>query len=270
MVMRLRVLWLLLITTLTTTLTTTLATTLNAAELKLYSTIEPPQQMESGGQLTGIGIDVVEAIQARLGRQQEVTIYPWARALAIARKNSNSAIFLGGMNEDRRQDLIAVGPVMKKRYILYRRANSPLRVDGLDAARRVGLIATMHDDIRQRFLLREGFENLKSTTDHIEGLRLLLNGRVDLWANSDWELGSNASRAGITEDALEVALELYRADNHILINRHSDPELIARWRSALRTLKEDGTMQAIASKWGERLGLALRFDREADAIMIGD
>ncbi len=238
------------------------------AELILYSTIEPPQQMMEKGELTGIGVDVVRSIHNELKCPEKIKVYPWARSMSLAKKHPNSGIFLGAMTPDRAPFLEKVGPILQKRYWLYTRTDTPIEIHNLEDAKKVKSIASMHDDVRIRFLQNKGFQNLRPTADHTEGLQLLLMGRVTLWTNSDWEIGSNLRTLDVNPEKIKPAFEMFRTFNHILINNKSDPELIERWRKALKRLKDNGTMDRIARKWGEKLGLDLYFDKQSDAIGI--
>lgn len=239
-----------------------------SAEIKLYSTIEPPQQMMEEGKLTGLGIDVVGAIQKEVGSTHKVKIMNWARSMAMAKKFPNSGIFLGAMTEDRKPHLLGIGPVLSKRYILYARADSDIVLHSLDEAKSIKSIAVMHDDVRDRFLRKNGFNNTSPTVDHAEGLRQLMNGRVDLWVNSDWEVDTNLHEAGITKDQIKPVLVIFEGTNYVLINKNSAPELIEQWRQAMRKIKDNGRMQTIADKWRLKLGMDLHFDPEVDAIAI--
>lgn len=239
-----------------------------SANLELYSTIEPPQQFEEKGKLTGLGIDTVDAIQKEIGSNAPVHIFPWARSMAIAKKNKNTAIFLGGISRDRQPYFIAIGPVLKKRYILYGKSTFNTPVSTLEDAMKVNSIASMYDDVRIRFMESRGFTNLKPTTDHIEGLKLLINERVLLWSSSDWEVGANLELTGITPKEIKPVLTLYESGTNILINNKSDPKLIQKWQDALRKIKDNGTLQKIAKKWSAKLGLNLYFDKQSDAIVI--
>lgn len=238
------------------------------ADVTLYSTIEPPQQMKDNGTLTGIGVDVVRAIQKELGIDADIHIYPWARSLALAKKNKDSVAFLAAMTEERSLSFVAVGPVLRKQYLLYASLDYSGDINSLNDAATVKSIACMRDDVRTRFLIDKGFRNLEYTASHTEGLQLLLMNRVTLWTSSDWELESNLRELDIKKEQIKPVLVMYQGFNNILINKKSDPKMIDDWKKALRKIKDDGRMEEIAQKWGKKLGLDLFFDKQYDAIGI--
>src|SRR5690606_16340890 len=73
-----------------------------------------------------------------------------------------------------------VGPVGKSRSILFARAGSGIRLDSLDDARKLPVIATTTDWFTEQLLQREGFGNLLSSRDPTESVRLLMSGEAQL------------------------------------------------------------------------------------------
>ena len=236
--------------------------------LNLITALEPPQQYLEDGKLQGIGIDVINAIQNEIGSSYKISHFPWARGMKNAKINKNSIMFLAAKTLDREPHFIFLGPILAKKYYLYKRSTDNLMIESLEAARNVESIASVQSDVRTKYLINQKFSNIHLLGNHQQGLLMLTRGRVDLWASSDWELSSQLKAADIPFSQVIPAYELFKKYNYIIINNQTNPKTISNWKKALRKIKDDGTMDNIAAKWSKKLNLNLHFSKKSDAIEI--
>ncbi|WP_157619373.1 substrate-binding periplasmic protein [Psychromonas aquimarina] len=237
-------------------------------KLNLVTALEPPQQYLEDGRLQGIGIDVINAIQKEVGSSYKISYFPWARAMRDAKTTKNTVMFLAAKSPDREPYFNFIGPILSKKYYLYKRSNSSLEIQSLEAARNVKSITSMRSDVRTSYLISRGFNNIQVLVTHKQGLLMLIKGRADLWTNSDWELPSQLKAANIQSSQLTPVYELFKKFNYIIVNNQTDPNIISNWKKALRKIKDDGTMEIIAAKWSEKLNMNLHFNTKSDAIEI--
>ncbi|MCP3926417.1 MAG: transporter substrate-binding domain-containing protein [Desulfobacterales bacterium] len=66
---------------------------INATEIKIYTNDSIPTNYKENGKLIGTTVDIVEEIQKYLKKDVKIEVYPWARAYALSKKESNIVIF---------------------------------------------------------------------------------------------------------------------------------------------------------------------------------
>jgi len=238
------------------------------AELKIYTNEEPPQQFTQNGILTGIGTDIIQEIQKRLGTNETINVYPWTRAIAITKKHKNTILYLAEKTEDRIPFYHFIGPILQKKYILYGKSDLNIKIDSLKKAKNIGKISCVLDDVREVFLRKKAFKELIYGEDQEKALNLMLNNRSTLWASSDWENKIQMKKQNKDENLIKPIYLLFQNKNYIAINKKTNPQIIKKWKNTLKEIKQDGTMDKIAQKWGKILGLKLQFMKKYDAIGI--
>lgn len=101
---------------------------LYADDVFLMSEEFPPYQFYKGeGEqrtLTGISIEIVQAIQKKLGHQQAIRIYPWSRSLKLLKKRKNSALFSTARTPGREDQFQWVGPLSKLEIVFFKKRGS--------------------------------------------------------------------------------------------------------------------------------------------------
>jgi polar amino acid transport system substrate-binding protein len=131
----------------------------------------------------------------------------------------------------------------------YARRDDPRRIDSLDAARRVGAIATYKDDYAEQTLKSLGFTNLDSSNSPESNVRKLVSGRVDLLFFHSVVIPVVARQAGIDPQAIRAVHTYKKNYFYIAISKATAPEVAAKWQAALDAMKADGTFWWLARKW---------------------
>ncbi len=237
-------------------------------DLKIITNEEPPQNYTENGQITGIGTDIVKEIQKRVQDRSQIEVYPWARAVAISKRNPNTILFLAGKTKDREPYYTFIGPILAKNYKLYGKANKNYNIDNIEDAKNIEKISCVMDDVREIFMREKGFFNLIYAEDHLKALQIVLAGKSDLWASSDWESSIQMKSINQAPKKIQAYYTLYKNFNYIAINKKTDPKIIQNWQNAFHEIKQDGTMTKIAKKWSKKLGLNLQYNKTTQAIEI--
>lgn len=224
---------------------------------KVYTEISGKSAFYDKGELTGAGVEIVSEIMRRVGNGREVVVMPWARAYDFLLKEPNVVLFSTTRTEERDAKFHWVGPFFRFQWVLLVRKGSGIVINSLDDARQVKLIGTYIDDVRERFLLSQGFTNLESTTDNILNFRKLLHGRLDLVFSTASGAIDTARLAGIDPAEFEVAYVVREMDLYAAISDGSDPQQVKEWQAAFEAMKADGTFRTIHRKWYPGLELPL-------------
>jgi polar amino acid transport system substrate-binding protein len=213
----------------------------------------PPYNMTEQGQLTGMSTEVVRAVLKEVGVQANIQSMPWARAYDIALNSENVLIYSIARTRQREKSFKWVGIVAPMRWYLYSLPQRNIQLRQLDDARRYQ-IATVQQDAGEQHLLARGFaigKNLQSSNKYAHNYEKLTLGRVDLWIANELNARYLARRAGgevpvpvlslpdlANDDGLSMAFSLQTSD-----------AMVERFRQGLKTIRDNGTYDAIARRW---------------------
>ena len=224
-----------------------------SAELTILTENLPPLNYVENGVLVGPSVEIVKAIQKRVGSQEQIQVYPWARAYKMALEDENVILF--GMTHTKvRQDKFKwVGPLATKRDILVAKKGSGIKIKDLEDAKKVKRIGTLRDDTRGRLLKRHGFTNLEPVSDEQLNAKKLALGRIDLWAYKIPGLRTVCDLAGVDYTKFEEAYHLREIDLMIAFSKNTSDSIVQKWRDAFNEMLADGTILKIRKKWNMKL-----------------
>ncbi len=222
----------------------------DAEKIRIMTIIEPPTNfLDEGGNLTGITVDFVRAIQKHLGNTDEIELMPWKRAYGLALEETNIILFTAGRYEERENLFNWMAQVTKRDYALFAKADSNIQINSLEDAKKVGAIGVMRGAIREQMLLEEGFTNLESVTEHTQNIEKLMLGRIDLMTSSSLEIANTAKEAGLSYADVKSVYVFKTIDSYIMMSKETPAETVEKWQKAAQELKDDGTYEQISEKW---------------------
>ena len=134
-----------------------------------------------------------------------------------------------------------VGPLYHQTWGFYARRDSAITINSLDQAKSVARIGTYYKDAKEQYLLANNFRNLVSTNKNLSNIRHLMDGTIDLWVSSDFNMPYLAQQAGVDPDRLKLVFPFKRVQNYIAFSNKSPDALVALWQQTLDELKDDGS-----------------------------
>lgn len=219
------------------------------ASLRLLSEEFPPINFTEGGQPRGLSIDIVQAIQKRLGQALPIEFMPWARAFREAQDGPPAALFSMARIPEREKLFQWVGPIVSFQSTFYAKAGSGIRLASLAEARRATKVLVVRDWYTLTQLQSAGFRNLQLISDPIQGVRMLAAGRAPLFAAEKLSMPETLARAGVARQALEEVFSFASSEGYIAFSRSTPMGTVHAWQTQLNELKRDGTFQAIYKRW---------------------
>ncbi len=220
-----------------------------APPLAIYTENSPPGNFLENGVLKGFAVDIVREIQRRLNHSGVIFVVPWARGYHLALTRPNTALFSTTRLPQREKHFKWVGPLYRQQWKFYgRRGHAPV-VDSIEAAKKVKRIGTYRNDAKEQFLQGLGFGNLVRANKNISNVRHLMDGRIDLWASSDFNASFIARQAGVDPQQIEPVYDFRKVENYIAFSLQTPDDLVSAWQQALDQVKADGTCARIAAKW---------------------
>ncbi len=233
----------------------------HAIQLQILTCEEPPMNFKKGEEVTGIITDVVKKISERTGMEGTIKLQPWARVYKKGLNEPNVVLFTAARTEQRENLFKWVGPVINKRWGLFANRESSLKINSLDDAKKVGKIGVMRGDARETLLRTKGFNNLHLLTNHIQAFKMLMSGRIDLFASAGIEISSLARNAGSNPSDVKIVWRLKEIQSYILISKKTSDATVRIWQEAFEEIKKDGTFAKIGKKWAKILKIPLTGER---------
>lgn len=221
-----------------------------AQSLSLYCEEDRPLQFyDSDGKLTGLTIEIVQEIQKRVGNNDPIQVVPWSRGLDKINNDANTLLFSMARTPERESLYQWIGPIMSNVYGLYAKADSSLKVNNLDDAKKIPSIGVYRGDIRDQTLTRLGFRNLDRASSNISSFKKLMMGRISVYTDSKLGVESLARASGYAISDVKFIFELFKSELYIAASRNTDPAVIKKWNAALENMKKDKTFLKIQQKY---------------------
>ncbi len=227
----------------------TVATGVRADSLTVITEEYPPFNFSSNGKATGAATEVVQEMMRRMGRQWPIKLMPWARGYQLLQTRPGVVLFSTTRTAERENRFHWVGPLYKLTNAFFAKKESDIALATLEDAKRVGAIATYHEDAREQRLEELGFTNLDSANSQLNNLKKLLNGRVDLWLTDLIGADEAAKKLGVPSDALKMVYPFEDFTLYIAISRETPAEVVSMWQQTLDGMKQDGSFFRISRRW---------------------
>ena len=220
-----------------------------SSELTILTENLPPLNYLENDVLVGPSVEIVKEIQRRVGSNEPIQVYPWARAYKIALEEKNVILFGMTYTKVREDKFKWVGPIATKRDILVAKKGSGIKINSLEDAKKVKRIGTLRDDTREHLLKSHGFTNLESVSDEQLNAKKLALGRIDLWAIKIPGLRTVCDLAGVDYTEFEEVYHLREIDLMIAFSKKTSDSILQKWRDAFNEMVADGTIARIHNKW---------------------
>ncbi|MGW8222783.1 MAG: substrate-binding periplasmic protein [Syntrophobacteria bacterium] len=224
-----------------------------SAELTILTENLPPLNYVDNGVLVGPSVDTVKEIQRRVGSQDEIKVYPWARAYKMALEEENVVLFGMTHTEVRHEQFKWIGPLATKRDILVAKKGSGIQINSLEDAKKVKRIGTLRDDTRERLLKSQGFTNLEPVSDEQMNAQKLVLGRIDLWTYKIPGLRTVCDLAGVDYKEMEEVYSLREINVDIAFSKKTSDAIVQKWKNAFNEMTADGTLMKIRKRWNNKL-----------------
>lgn len=216
--------------------------------LRIYTENSPPANYLDQGNLKGRSVEIVREILHRLKLPDNIQAVPWARGYTLALTESDAALFSTTRLPQREKLFKWVGPLYSQTWGFYAKRDSALKINSLAQAKTVSRIGTYYKDAKEQYLLANGFQNLVSTKKNLSNIRHLMDGSIDLWVSSDFNMPYLAKQAGLNPDQLKLVFPFKRVQNYIAFSIQSPDSLVNLWQQTLDELKQDGTYDRLCAK----------------------
>lgn len=224
--------------------------TASPQEMNILCEDGPPFQIvNADGTLSGLTVEVVQELQRRVGNTDIIQVVPWARGYEEILNEPNTILFSMARTKERNELFHWVGPISESLFGFYGRADSEIKINSLEDAKQVSSIGVYQNDVRDVFLTEAGFTNLDRSNDPVQNFRKLMEGRVELLAESNNAVYSNAQLTGYAPEDVELLYVFMKSQLYIAISKETDAAKVKEWQDAFQSMQEDGSFKAIYRKY---------------------
>ncbi len=226
------------------------AATAQAQQHLILATEEyPPYNMsDSQGRITGVATDIVRSLLDSVGIEYEMAVYPWARAIAMARTQVNTCVFSMSRTPEREELYRWIGPLVVNDWTLFARsgASKPTHLEELQNMR----IGSYQGDAIVSYLQTRGYLVEVAPNDDANP-RKLLAGRIDYWATGRLIGQYRLKQQGITN--IEPVLNFNRTEMYLACQKQLPDETVKLLNSQLQVLHQKGVIKSIYARFGYSL-----------------
>jgi polar amino acid transport system substrate-binding protein len=236
------------------------ATATNHSLLVVTEDWPPFSYLAAGGEVTGLNTEIVRSVLNQAGMQSTIQIFPWARAMMMARNRPNTVIFSMSRSKERENQFIWIGELMRRHDMFYRatgrRSISPTSIEEIKSHYSVCVVNKdiVEDDLkRQGFVLRK---NYIATGSFDDCMKLVQNGSVPLLVNSPLDLAWALKKHSEIHTTFEPVLALEPSGQeplYLATSLGTDPDTVKRLRTAFQGLQQSGQLDLLRHQFLERL-----------------
>lgn len=218
--------------------------------IQVYTEQYPPlTYLNNTGDITGFGTDVVKEIMKRNQSFYPINLSLWSNGYELALNNPNFCLFTMDRTELRENLFQWVGPIGSNITYIYVRAGSGIIINSVDEARALGSVGTVSSWFSDQYLRDLGFNNLVSGSDPALMTSKLMNGEVDAFVCTSITFPSILRSLGYQYNRVTPAFALMSSDFYIAFSKTTSSSIVSQWQMALDAAKQDGTYDAISTKW---------------------
>ena len=218
-----------------------------AVERLVLATEEyPPYNMsDARGQVVGIATDIVRALLEAAGYEHELAVYPWARAIAMARNQLNTCVFSMSRTPEREALYQWIGPLVYNDWTLFARSGTsrPTQMEELLNMR----IGSYQGDAIVTWLQTRGYQVDVAPSDDVNP-RKLLAGRIDFWATGRLIGQHRLQQLGLA--GIEPVLSFNRSEMYLACNRQLPEAQVRLLNTTLAGLDKRGVIKRIYASYG--------------------
>jgi polar amino acid transport system substrate-binding protein len=231
------------------TLLSTLFLAQPAKALTIYTEDWPPVSYLGHKQLEGMGVEMVQALQAKMGTQDAISLVPWVRGYKALLEEPNIMLFSVGRSAEREQLMYLLGPIAISHTVLYARKGQAQRLLALGDALYKQPVGAYRGSIFADTAKRKGFTSFDlAATPQITATKLM-GKRFELWVEGSIVVPAVLQQIGHHIDDIEPIMVLDSLELYLAFSRKTPLSTIRNWENALVWLKKEGAFQKIHKKW---------------------
>jgi polar amino acid transport system substrate-binding protein len=197
----------------------------------------PLSYMEDN-KLKGASVEIVQKMLKKLKIIVKIGIYPWARAYHNIQVKPRHILFSMGRTHKREKKFKWVGPIINTKVFFYKHADSNLKIDNLNDAKKVSTILVSRNFPEHMLLERKGFKNLYITTSPSKNFRMLAGKRGDLVPNIEFTTMPLLKKNNIDPQLIKkTKYVISHLSLYIAMSKDTPDSVVRQWQKVFEEVK---------------------------------
>lgn len=193
---------------------------------------------------------ILQRALALSGLEAQISVYPWARAMALAQSRPNTLLLSVARTPAREQQFIWIAKLSQTQQFLWHLGSATHTSEAsLQQIMRCCSICTIRKDVSEEALRQQDSEHsmrLVLTGSHHDCLRMLRSGSVAYMAGSPYRIQATLQQGGLPASTLHRATAIAPPRQLFLAASHGTPEATVRkLRHAMHQLQQSGEHERI-------------------------
>lgn len=222
-----------------------------ANDLKIVTEEYPPYNFSANNNtiIKGISSDTVLEMAKRANVSAKISIYPWARAINLAKTQKDTCLISVIRNEERENKFKWIGPIVSDHLALFAlENNSKIVIRSLEEAKKY-VIGTYNESATIPLLKKYEMKFEIASEDKLNP-RMLNSKRIDLWIGGSKAGPFIANKEGVRVKEIFTFDE--STDMYMACNKKISDEMVAKYNRILKDLTNDGTRKEIEKRYSQQ------------------
>jgi len=205
----------------------------------------PPVNFIENGVAKGVMIDMVQAISQAMGRHVTIELTDWEDAQVKVQEGEADGLIGMSVTEERKKLFDFTAPVAKNEFSLFIRSTDTniKDINNLDGL----TVAVTGGGLPRHFMEARPGIRLVQVDTYLDGLRRLIDGRVDVFAADRWVAAYAIQKNDIR--GVKIAGTPFASLPAAIALRKGNPQLVGEFDKAIAGLQHNGTIGRILDKW---------------------
>ncbi|WP_214170429.1 substrate-binding periplasmic protein [Geoanaerobacter pelophilus] len=205
----------------------------------------PPYEYSEDGVIKGAAVEIVREAFKLMGHEVIIEILPFARSIEMLKNGDADGIFTFFRTPERESfAFFSQEAVVQQRISLWVRKDSKITFDGnLTSLKdyRFGVVRKTSYGERFDGAVKKGTLKIAESYTIEEAIKLLVNGRVDIWVSNHDGAVFELKKIGQSKEVKELLPSLQNIPAYVGFSRKRNLEGLRNdFDAALRTLKKSG------------------------------
>lgn len=228
----------------------------NAEKVIMMTETYPPYNMVIEGELTGISVELLDAMLSQMGAEQsksDIKLLPWARGYKLLKKKKNHLLFSTYRTPERENEFKWVGPIITVSTDLIALKKKKIIIENLEDVKQykiagiidwAGIATLVSLGVSKKSIKEYGGKD--ATKQAFEAMD---SNTIDLFIYSIGSIKSDPYLKAFSAKNYESVYTISNLDLYYAFNKATDDKVIKKFQDALHNIKASGLYQSIIEKY---------------------
>lgn len=185
-------------------------------------------------------VELVREMMDAVGHPRTIEVMPLNRAILLVESEPAVALFNLNRTLEREDRMKWVGPLQSSVTYLFENVKSPTGITSLEDAKKVASICVLRGNVHNKYLEKQGFDNLYPANSYASCVQMLVQGRVSLTPLSNLSSLIQEDRGNELSTLKMTGVVMMKSEGYLAFSKTTADEVIRQWQHALDQIKASG------------------------------